>query len=310
MAVIRTVLEAPPVPTQATSVMFNTILLAIDSEGLAEGTIPVVAALAKRSPAPVVVLHVRDGFDPRERDEASELVDTAAGQLRALGVDAVGQVRRVAGGSLGRAIAEAVDELEADLVAIGSRGRGDLAGMLLGSVGHEVAAGVSTPVLVVRPPVAPSSPASPPKVAISRILVAVSVNEPEATAQLGGRIAAGTGAKVLVLHVKETVAMTEGAVYIEPDHDAVKAVETAEACLRTMGVPFEAEIFSGIGSVAQAIVETADRWDADLIVLGSRRPTGLNGLLLGSVAHQVIHRTRRPVVLADAAERMAKEKAR
>lgn len=287
--------------------MFNTILLAIDREGLAEGTIPIVAALAKRSRVPVVVLHVRDGFGSREREEASDLVDTAVGQLRRLGVEAVGKVRHIAGGRPARAIAEAVDELGADLVAVGSHGRGDLAALLLGSVGHEVAAGVTTPVLVVRPPITSGSRQT---AAISRILVAASVNEPESTARLAGRIAAETGAQILVLHVKETVALAEGAPYVEPDEEAQKAVEAVESPLRSTGAPFDTEIASSVGSVAHVIVEAADRWGADLIVLGSRRPSGLSGVLLGSVGHQVIHLTRRPVLLAHPAQAMAKEKTR
>jgi nucleotide-binding universal stress UspA family protein len=50
--------------------------------------------------------------------------------------------------------------------------------------------------------------------------------------------------------------------------------------------------------VAGAIVAAAGRLDADLVVLGSRRPSHLGGLVLGSVAHEVIHQLRRPVLLA------------
>jgi nucleotide-binding universal stress UspA family protein len=51
-------------------------------------------------------------------------------------------------------------------------------------------------------------------------------------------------------------------------------------------------------SVAGAIVAAADRHDTGLVVLGSRRPSHLGGLVLGSVGHDVIHQIRRPVLLA------------
>jgi len=50
-----------------------------------------------------------------------------------------------------------------------------------------------------------------------------------------------------------------------------------------------------LGSVGQA---AADRHDADLVVLGSRRPSPLGELVLGSVAHEAIHGLHRAVLLA------------
>ena len=52
-------------------------------------------------------------------------------------------------------------------------------------------------------------------------------------------------------------------------------------------------------TVASAIVRAARDWGADLVVLGSRRPTDLDGLLLGSTAHALVRLTSRPLLLAE-----------
>lgn len=51
-------------------------------------------------------------------------------------------------------------------------------------------------------------------------------------------------------------------------------------------------------TVWRAIVEVADEVDASLVVCGTRGLTGLRGLVLGSVSSAVLHRARRPVLVA------------
>lgn len=48
--------------------------------------------------------------------------------------------------------------------------------------------------------------------------------------------------------------------------------------------------------VAEAIAADAERWGADLVVLGSHRRGDLRSLLVGSVGHAVARRTRRPLL--------------
>ena len=47
----------------------------------------------------------------------------------------------------------------------------------------------------------------------------------------------------------------------------------------------------------QAILEAAQRLGADLIILGSRGQTVLGEMLLGSVAHKVVMKSKVPVLL-------------
>ena len=51
------------------------------------------------------------------------------------------------------------------------------------------------------------------------------------------------------------------------------------------------------GHAAREIVEDADEHDVDAIVMGSRGRSDLEGLVLGSVAHKVLHLSKRPVLI-------------
>ena len=61
--------------------------------------------------------------------------------------------------------------------------------------------------------------------------------------------------------------------------------ETADKTLQTSG-----EIIQG--APAQVIVEEAERWGADLIVMGSRGLGAWNRILLGSVSSAVVHHAK------------------
>ena len=53
------------------------------------------------------------------------------------------------------------------------------------------------------------------------------------------------------------------------------------------------------GPVAKAVSEIAADWNADLIVVGSSRMGDIGSLFLGSVSHDLLHMTDRPVLIAE-----------
>jgi nucleotide-binding universal stress UspA family protein len=65
--------------------------------------------------------------------------------------------------------------------------------------------------------------------------------------------------------------------------------------LASEGVHVEIEVIGGVP--APAILEYASTHDIDLIVIGSRGYTGMKRLLLGSVASEVLSKSRCPVLL-------------
>jgi nucleotide-binding universal stress UspA family protein len=56
-------------------------------------------------------------------------------------------------------------------------------------------------------------------------------------------------------------------------------------------------------SLGRGIAAAAEEWDADLIVMGSRRLSDLRSLLLGSTAHAVMHISDRPVLISEGGAR-------
>jgi len=132
--------------------------MAVDHSDVAERVINATREMASPSDAEVWVLHLREmeamsrvGFVPIESDEeAQSIVEHAAEELHDAGVKAHYEVRTTIYGQAGREIVDAARAHDAGVIVMGSRGRGDLAGLVLGSTAHKVIHFSDRPVLVVR----------------------------------------------------------------------------------------------------------------------------------------------------------------
>jgi hypothetical protein len=113
---------------------------------------------------------------------------------------------------------------------MGARGRGDLGGLLLGSVSHRVLAELDRPVLVAR---ANRNRAA---VRIQRILLALGGGEDDVPAiAQAASLSAAHRADVLVLHLRRSVG-AEAVLYTEPENEARIVVEVALDQLKEAGV--------------------------------------------------------------------------
>jgi nucleotide-binding universal stress UspA family protein len=74
-----------------------------------------------------------------------------------------------------------------------------------------------------------------------------------------------------------------------------KALASAIAIAKKAGVP--AEVHIGVGRHGEIVAEFAKKLNAALVVVGTRGHTGLAGVLLGSVAQDIIAHTDVPVTL-------------
>ena len=117
-------------------------------------------------------------------------------------------------------------------------------------------------------------------------------------AELVRRLAAG-GDDVVVLHVTEIMPIHGGtAVALDLDREGMEVARRFGRELEQAGVPVKVELVRAFaGHVAKIIVEAARDHGAGVIVLGSRGRGDLTALLLGSVAHRVIHLADRPVLV-------------
>jgi nucleotide-binding universal stress UspA family protein len=74
----------------------------------------------------------------------------AVDKLTAAGVKAHGVVGHTIFGYAARSIVDDAIDRDVDVIVMGSRGRGDLAGLVLGSTAHKVIHLTDRPVLIVR----------------------------------------------------------------------------------------------------------------------------------------------------------------
>jgi nucleotide-binding universal stress UspA family protein len=138
--------------------VYEKLLVAVDHSRVTEHVLSAARDLASLSNGEVWVLHLRErevmpraGVIENETiDEAQEQVDAAVEEFARAGIKAHGVTRSTVYGYAAREIVEDAKSLDAGVIIMGSRGRGDLAGLVLGSTAHKVIHLADRPVLVVR----------------------------------------------------------------------------------------------------------------------------------------------------------------
>lgn len=273
------------------------------------------AALARRFEARLTVLHVIPQWIPYTHGPAyfpapmlanpslcrhveEDLREFAAPAIDA-GVPVETMMREAEPWREIQAIAE---ELPADLLVMGTHGRGGFEQLLLGAVAEKVLHRAPCPVLTVcheegRTWEAPGL--------IRRILCATDLSESSsATVRYALSLAAEYQASLTLLHVLEGVPASDNPAYKELPETAA-LLHQIEGVAREQlhrAVPDDARDWCdvteriGLGRAHREVLRVAAEESADLIVMGARRHGLLARTVMGSSSHHVVREASCPVL--------------
>jgi nucleotide-binding universal stress UspA family protein len=117
------------------------------------------------------------------------------------------------------------------------------------------------------------------------------------------RMCEGGSVDLLLISVVEVLMNASEGINVESVYDswrdsAQSALDAAAATVRSAGIEPELALVDTDGRrVAGTIVDEAQRWRADVIVIGTHGRSGFVRLMLGSVADQVIRSSPVPVLV-------------
>jgi len=266
--------------------MYDTILIPTDGSDVATTAARYGLTLAERFDATVHVLSIVDP-DRLATDAVGDVDDLVRRQQAHLHDRAQDVVDRVAAESPvpvethvveGRpetVLASAIDDYDADLVTMGTHGRSGVDRYLFGSLAERTLRTAHVPVLTVR--TAEDDETHP---SIDGILAATDGSD--GADRAGDHALALAGATGAHLH-----ALTVGD---DGDHARRLADRAREA-----GV--DSTVTVRTGRPHEAILDYVEKAGVDLVTLGSHGRTGVERVLLGSVAERVLRAATSPVLV-------------
>jgi nucleotide-binding universal stress UspA family protein len=141
-------------------IMFETIVWATDGSELADSVLPLVTDLAGAHGSKIVTVHVDEQFRGgrstgapvfADEDELRAKIAEQVADLTHAGFTAVFEVETTQRHDTAESIAEVATKNQADLIVIGTHGRGALASAVVGSVAKRLLHVAHCPVLAVPP---------------------------------------------------------------------------------------------------------------------------------------------------------------
>ncbi|MFD7974690.1 universal stress protein [Streptomyces sp. NPDC059071] len=239
----------------------------------------------------VHLVHAREPWPDPDEAWAEELLARTAGRLRDACPGLSVTTRVLTSGPVPGLVAAADT---GDLLVLGSRALGSVAGYLVGSVGLSVAGAVGRPVVLVRT-LGTAFPRG-------RVTVGVDAEEPaDAVLEFAFEEAARRSTDVKAVYAQQLPLYGALGPAMVPDvRPAVApAVERSlDEILRPWREKYPAVPAAGrvvVGSAGVELVQSSD--DAALVVVGRRTRGSTLGAHIGSVTHSVLHHSRAPVAV-------------
>jgi nucleotide-binding universal stress UspA family protein len=300
--------------------VFKHLLIPIDSQPLSQHAAKIGLEIARQLTARVTMVHVLEihpMFALQTEFAASGAVLKAAEKLLAPwvplaqqhGVQLETKILEDESGNVAAMITEAAEDLDCDLILMGTQGREGFDRLLVGSISERVARTANKPVMLLRG-TAQTVTANP----IASLLVPLDGSlESQVALKTAAELAAqlGTGLHALYVVPDMPLPMGDGLGFgsltyqPEPWLEALNnqgraIIAQAKQVLEPMleSDKLEVSMVQQNGErIAQVILKVAKEHASSLIVLGTHGRSGIDRLLLGSVAEGVMHHANVPVLL-------------
>jgi nucleotide-binding universal stress UspA family protein len=294
------------------------VVVSLDGSDFAELALPIAQAVCRVTGASLILVSVipvkgllrvlprsRSTGDSMESGqlEKENYLSQIAGRLRSEGIRTD---YYVAAGPIAEAINTVLQETDADMLIMSTRGRSGVGRFLMGSVANAVIQLATKPVLLMRP----DGLAKDEVPQMDKVVVTLDGSSfSERVLPYAKSLAEAIEGEMILLTVPEIPEPEMyGAMY-----DAVKELRDkaeANAAHYLQGVASQLrDEGSNVRSVvvgsrpATTIVEVSEKEGADLIMLATHGRGGMDRLVVGSVADRVVHHASCPVFLVPVHER-------
>ena len=239
--------------------------------------------------APAVAKHAFEDFRDAMRDAGRKLLDESSALVSHENTKIT---RRMEIGRPATVILDVLKSVHPDLMILGSRGRGVLTEVALGSVSHQVLLHADCSTLVMKRPVT----------TLQRVLLAIEGSDDAAYIQAW--LLAHPFKEPVELSILSVVPLPhrlESAVIPAFDIWENGVIQAAQNLVKDVSVALnDAPGYRATGQVLRgtpADVITREAMSYDLVVVGSHARHGVQRFLLGSVSHAVNHRAPCPVLV-------------
>jgi nucleotide-binding universal stress UspA family protein len=298
---------------------FRSVLVPLDGSPLAEQTIPLALEIARLARSKVRLVLVHQSLPPPFFEEGAQLyvsIDLAmrkaerdylrglAAQLRDRSSLKISSV--TLDGSTEQALVKYIQDIGADLVAMTTHGRGGVRGGWLGSVADHLVRKLDVPVIVTRAREGAGFLTAPPK--IREILVPLDGSPLGEAALAPATAVAGLFDAELVL-VQVVPPLSAGSLLpdtLSTGYDteiialqrkgAQDYLEDLSEDLQERGTRVKTTVVVG-HTVGEALINLAHPERFDLVAIATHGRSGVQRLMLGSVADKLIRAARAPVLV-------------
>jgi nucleotide-binding universal stress UspA family protein len=284
--------------------MYEKIIVPLDGSENSEKVLPYIEELAKRTHCELIFLGVCSEHERSFEYLFKKHIQDLAVQFNNKGLKSRSVFLY---GSPSEEIIKYADDNDASLIAMATHGRSGFKEWVLGGVSEKILVHSSKPILFISPKGEGDKAAK--GTSLQKILVPLDGSELGAvTLPWAKELCKSTNGKLFLLHIIVSPSKTVGMMYYAAGFEKQLAETLREQSQEYIGgivaeleketLDSKFDLIEGVPS--EEILNYARKNSIELIAMSTHGMTGFSRVVLGSVVHQVIHKSDIPVLVVPA----------